>query len=149
MSGYIIMIFMLFLLGMDPMALQDTRFIGNVAEPVKEVLQASEYNIVAAHRVTVTAYSSTPEETDDTPFTTASNTQVRHGIVATNMLPFGTYVMIPEYFGDEVFVVEDRMHRRKVDFVDVWMSTKNKALKFGIHETIILVVEEPQGIAMK
>ena len=48
----------------------------------------------------VTAYSSTPEETDDTPFITASNTRVRHGIVATNMLPFGTRIQFPEVFGD-------------------------------------------------
>ena len=38
----------------------------------------------------VTAYSSTPEETDDTPFVTASGTSVRDGVIATNFLEFGT-----------------------------------------------------------
>lgn len=90
--------------------------------------------------VTLTAYSSAPEETDDTPFITASNTRTRDGIVATNFLPFGTKIKIPEYFGDKVFTVEDRMHRRKEGFVDIWMPTKSAALKFGIAKAAEIVV---------
>lgn len=90
--------------------------------------------------VWVTAYSSTPEETDDTPFITAAGTDVRSGIVAANFLAFGTQVQIPELFGDEVFVVEDRMHRRKSNFVDVWMSSKEEAKQFGITKTKIVVL---------
>lgn len=90
----------------------------------------------------VTAYSSTPEETDDTPFITASGIQVRKGIVATNMLPFGTLIKIPKLFGDQVFVVEDRMHERKENFVDIWMPSKNEAKEFGIHYTEIIVLKE-------
>ncbi|MDP3003980.1 MAG: hypothetical protein Q8N43_00505, partial [Candidatus Azambacteria bacterium] len=37
-------------------------------------------------KVVLTAYSSTPDQTDDTPFITASNTRVRDGIVAANFL---------------------------------------------------------------
>ena len=36
--------------------------------------------------VTITAYSSTPDQTDSTPFITAYNTFVRDGIVAANFL---------------------------------------------------------------
>lgn len=93
------------------------------------------------YEVWVTAYSSTPEETDDTPFITAMNTQVRDGIVAANFLPFGTKLQIPEHFGDKVFTVEDRMHRRKTNFVDIWMPTKQDALNFGISYTEIIVLE--------
>ena len=89
----------------------------------------------------VTAYSSTPEETDDTPFTTASGTTVRDGIVATNLLPFGTKVKIPEFFGDKVFVVEDRMHQRKTNNLDVWMGSKKEALRFGVSYATILVMK--------
>lgn len=98
--------------------------------------------LVIADRLTVTltAYSSTPDQTDDTPFTTASNTQVRDGIVAANFLPFGTKIMIPELFGDKVFVVEDRMHRRFSDRVDVWFEHRETAVKFGIQEAEILVI---------
>ncbi len=91
--------------------------------------------------VWVTAYSSTPEETDDTPFITASGKTVRDGVVATNLLPFGTEVKIPEVFGDKVFVVEDRMHQRKTNHLDVWMPTKTQANNFGITYTQILVLK--------
>lgn len=92
-------------------------------------------------KVWITAYSSTPEETDDSPFITASGTRVRDGIVATNLLPFGTKIKIPQLFGDKIFVVEDRMHRRKTNHVDVWMPTKSKAKRFGIAHTEVAVVE--------
>lgn len=88
----------------------------------------------------VTAYSSTPEETDDTPFITAKGTTVRDGIIATNLLPFGSRVKIPKLFGDKIFTVEDRMHRRKENFVDVWMPTKEDAEKFGINFTEVTVL---------
>lgn len=90
--------------------------------------------------VWVTAYSSTPEETDDTPFITAKGTFVRDGIIAANFLPFGTKVQIPSLFGDKIFVVEDRMHRRKTNNVDVWMPTKADALRFGAHRAEIAVL---------
>jgi len=90
--------------------------------------------------VTVTAYSSTPEETDDTPFITAANTHVRDGIIAANFLPFGTKVKIPSLFGDKVFVVEDRMHPKKKNFIDIWMPSKYEAIQFGKHRTEIAVL---------
>ena len=89
----------------------------------------------------VTAYSSTPEETDDTPFITAKGTQVRDGVIATNKLPFGTRIKIPKLFGDKIFVVEDRMHRRKENFMDVWMPSKEAAENFGINYTTVVVLE--------
>lgn len=88
----------------------------------------------------VTAYSSTPEETDDTPFITALGTKVRDGIIASNLLPFGTKVKIPELFGDKIFVVEDRMHRRKENFLDVWMPSKEAATEFGISYAEVIVL---------
>lgn len=91
--------------------------------------------------VIVTGYSSSPLETDDTPFITASGTFVREGIVACNFLPFGTKIRIPKLFGGEVFVVEDRMHPRKKYQVDVWFPSREEALQFGAHLTYIEVLE--------
>lgn len=96
--------------------------------------------IQIVREVQVTAYSSTPDQTDSTPFITASGTRTRDGIVATNFLPIGTRIQIPELFGKKVFVVEDRMHPRKKNFVDVWMPSRSQALRFGIHETKIVVL---------
>lgn len=92
--------------------------------------------------VWVTAYTSTPEETDSTPFITASMTEVHDGVIAVNFLPFGTKVMIPKLFGDKVFTVEDRMHWRKENFVDIWMPTKQDAIEFGIHRAEIVILRE-------
>jgi len=82
--------------------------------------------------VIVTAYSSTPDQTDDSPFTTANGTRVRDGIVAANFLRFGTRVRFPDYSGDKVFVVTDRMHPRFSDRMDIWMETREEAQRFGI-----------------
>lgn len=97
-------------------------------------------DVLKRQKVWVTAYSSTPEETDDTPFVTAMGSPVRDGIIATNLLPFGTMVQIPKLFGDKIFVVEDRMHPRKKNFIDIWMSSKQEAKEFGIAYTDIVVL---------
>jgi len=82
--------------------------------------------------VTVTAYSSTPDQTDDSPFVTASGTWVHEGTLAANFLSFGTRVRLPDHFGGRIFVVEDRMHPRFSNRADVWMETREAAKQFGI-----------------
>lgn len=95
---------------------------------------------VKTRKMWVTAYSSTPDQTDDTPFTTANGTEVRDGIVATNMLPFHTKVMIPRLFGNKVFTVEDRMHPRKKNFIDVWVASREEAMDIGINQLDVVVL---------
>lgn len=82
--------------------------------------------------VTVTAYSSTKDQTDDSPFLTAIGTPVRDGIVAANFLPIGTVIRFPDKFEDKFFIVEDRMAERFGLQVDVWMSNQEDAKEFGI-----------------
>jgi len=91
----------------------------------------------------VTAYASVPDETDDTPFITASGLHVADGIVASNALPLGTRIEIPSLFGDKVFVVEDRMSKHFMNTIDVWMPTKQKALVFGLNYADIDVTQGP------
>ncbi len=81
--------------------------------------------------IMVTAYSSEPAQTDDTPFITAFGTHVRDGIVATNFLPKGTIVRFPEVYGNKEFVVEDRMNKRYYYHMDIWMAEKQDAVNFG------------------
>jgi len=81
--------------------------------------------------VWITAYSSAPEQTDSTPFITASGSYVRTGIAAANFLPFGSRFKLPELFDDRVFVIEDRMHKRFNNRIDIWFSTKEEAKNFG------------------
>jgi len=82
--------------------------------------------------VTVTAYSSTKDQTDGDPYLTGLGTPVRDGIVAANFLPVGTVVRFPDKFGEKIFVVKDRMHEKYGLQVDIWMSNQEKAKKFGI-----------------
>jgi 3D (Asp-Asp-Asp) domain-containing protein len=101
-------------------------------------------NFTVTNKMTViiTAYSSTVGQTDSTPFITASNTTVRDGIVANNLLPFGTRIRIPELYGDKIFIVEDRMHSRKGNYhVDIWFPTYEQAKEFGARIAKIEVVK--------
>jgi 3D (Asp-Asp-Asp) domain-containing protein len=97
----------------------------------------------------VTAYSSSPDETDDDPFITATGKFVRDGFAATNILPFGTKIKIPSLFGDKIFTIEDRMHYRKTNVVDIWMDSKEKALKFGARYVEIIIFKDEPEFAQK
>jgi 3D (Asp-Asp-Asp) domain-containing protein len=108
--------------------------ISNPSDPEPQVAQKI--------KVVVTAYSSSPGETDDNPYLTAAGTWVREGIVANNMLPFGTKIRIPEIYGDKVFIVEDRMHWKKGYYhVDIWFASYGEAKDFGAKTTFIEVLE--------
>ena len=91
--------------------------------------------------VEATAYSSTIDQTDDTPFIAANGTYVHDGVVAANFLPFGTLIKIPEIYGDKIFIVEDRMHRRFQKRIDIWFPDRQSALKFGYQELKIQILE--------
>ncbi|MBU2037384.1 3D domain-containing protein [Patescibacteria group bacterium] len=91
--------------------------------------------------VIVTAYSSTPDQTDSSPFITANGSRVRDGIVAANFLPFGTKVKFPEYSGDKIYTVQDRMAKKNSHKIDIWMPTRHAALDFGVKKLAYEVVE--------
>ena len=82
--------------------------------------------------VLATAYTSSVDETDDTPFVTASGTITRPGTVAANFMYFGSRVRLPEYFGNFTFTIEDRMNERYGENrIDIWMPTKTQARAWG------------------
>jgi 3D (Asp-Asp-Asp) domain-containing protein len=91
--------------------------------------------------VATSAYTSDPNETDSSPFTTANGTRVRDGIVAANFLKFGTRIRIPDYFGDKVFEVHDRMNARYTQRVDIWMLGKAEAFSWGVRNVKIEVLD--------
>ena len=97
--------------------------------------------VVSQRWVTVTAYSSTVDQTDSTPFITASGTGVRDGIVACNFLRFGTRVRFPLVYGDKVFVVEDRMALKNSHKMDIWFETREDAKQFGVQKLHVEVLK--------
>lgn len=89
--------------------------------------------------ITVTGYSSTPDQTDSTPFITASNKRVRRGIIAlsrdllrefTPGAPF-SYGDKVELEGVGVFYVEDTMNARFTKRADIWFTSRDAALRWG------------------
>lgn len=104
--------------------------------------KGATYETKWAITVPVTSYSSTPDQTDSTPFLTARSTIVRDGVIAANFLPFGTRVRFPEIFGDKIFIVEDRMNQRYWHRIDIWMPDRQLAKDWGIKYLRAEVVEQ-------
>ena len=120
-----------------------------IKKPVKVVAKAPQSTAVSSvtgatgvssRWVTVTAYSSTVDQCDASPFITASGTHVRDGVIATNLLAFGTKVMFPGMYGDKVFTVEDRMSPKFSNRADIWFSTREQAKQFGVRKLEMVVV---------
>ncbi|MFA6215294.1 MAG: hypothetical protein WC768_01870 [Patescibacteria group bacterium] len=110
-----------------------------LAKPIKEV------KVLAVYKLTVTAYSSTVDQCDSDPCSTANGFNLckhnQEDVIAANFLPFGTKVRLPEYFGDRIFTVQDRMNARYPDHADVWFKTRAAAIKFGAVYTKLEVIE--------
>lgn len=111
---------------------------------IKPVVSASQATKIVTNnnpRVTVTAYSSTPDQTDSSPFITANGTYVYDGLIACNFLPFHTKVKFPEIYGDKIFTVEDRMASWNSHKMDIWMPSRQAALQFGVKKLAYEIVE--------
>ena len=109
---------------------------------IPKIIEKPSFKVTKTVKMIVTAYSSTLDQTDDTPFITASGKNVANGIVANNMLPFGSKVRIPELYGDKIFIVEDRMHKRMGKYhLDIWLPEYSQAKKFGAKIAYIEVLE--------
>ncbi len=98
--------------------------------------------VVRTIKMVATAYSSTPQQTDNDPYVTAAGTWVRDGIIANNLLPFGTKVRLPELYGDKIFIVEDRMNSKKGYYhIDIWFPSYGEAKEFGAKTTYVEILE--------
>jgi 3D (Asp-Asp-Asp) domain-containing protein len=106
--------------------------------------------VVEVLNLKITAYSSSPDETKDygSPFITADGTYVHDGVIATNLLPFGTKVMIPSLFGEKIFTVNDRMSKKLMNNLDIWMNSKASALVFGVHAAQVVVLQDAATMAI-
>ena len=108
-----------------------------------------------------TGYNSLESQTDDTPFITAIGSTTRPGIVAISRdllggsIPYGSLVRLKDlggYYGggygqfqdkldaQGLFIVEDTLHRRKTQQVDVWFETYSEAIQWGIRKVEVELV---------
>lgn len=116
-----------------------TMFQENTLMPVAGQIEKEEKTTKVF--AVISGYSSTEDQTDSTPFLTASGSWVKDGVIATNFLPFGTKIKIPAIYGDKIFVVEDRMHPKHYYNIDIWFPDRWEALNFGIKRTYIEIIE--------
>lgn len=84
-------------------------------------------------KVDVTWYTSSIRETDSTPFITASGSRVRNGIIAVSHDLLNRF----EY-GDSLYVknmgwfeVQDCMHHRWTNTIDIWCGSYEHAIQNG------------------
>lgn len=117
-------------------------FVNDNSLIASKIPPTNRYAVSSTMWIFATAYSSTPDQTDDTPFITASGNHVRDGIIAANFLPMYTKVRFPTLYGDKIFVVEDRMNKRYYYKADIWMKTREEALRFGVKNIPIEILRE-------
>lgn len=104
---------------------------------------ASSSGLAPGQRVvTISSYTSSPEETMGNPFITASGAHVHMGTAAWNGVPFGTQFKIPELTGDLIYTVEDRgsMSVMGTHTVDLWRPTKAEAYAIGRRQVVIEII---------
>lgn len=122
----------------------------NTVAPQEPIVQAEikqeEYTVAKDYIVEVTGYSSRKEETDVTPYETASGSIVYWGSVASNTYSFGTQLRFPNMFGDKIFVVRDRMNSRYKNRLDIWFPHYAQARRFGIKDLRVEVLKEKASI---
>jgi 3D (Asp-Asp-Asp) domain-containing protein len=109
-----------------------------------------------------TAYNSLASQTDDSPHITATGATTAFGVIAASRdllathLPYGSLVRITDLGGlndgrgagafqevldtQQVFIVEDTMHRRKSQQVDIWFPDLSSALSWGVRQVRVEVI---------
>ncbi|HZW27250.1 MAG TPA: hypothetical protein VFF08_02270 [Trueperaceae bacterium] len=109
-----------------------------------------------------TGYNSLASQTDSTPFITATGARTRFGVVAVSRdllggsLPYGSLVRLKDlgsyYTGrgagafqhlldsQQLFIVEDTMHARKSQQIDVWFPEYSTAISWGVRKVEVEVV---------
>ena len=106
-------------------------------KPVNRLPESKELEVSYVKTVVFTAYNSEVGQCDSTPCITANGFNLckhdKEDTIAMNGIKMGTKIKIPEYFGDRVFVVRDRMNSRyDSNRGDVWMKDKGDARQFGV-----------------
>ncbi len=110
------------------------------------LIKKDRLTVLSRHDVIATAYSSTIDQTDDTPCITANGFDLckngKEEVIAINGLKFGTKVRIPTLYGKRVFTVADRMNARYgANRIDIWMTNRERAVNFGAQRVEMEVVE--------
>ena len=144
-------------------ALAVTPVVNVLATPREGVNALAPHGPVANPSFTVraTGYNSLENQTDSTPPIAATGTQTRFGIIAVSRdlladdIPYGSLVQLRDLgsfqsgrgagrfqslLEGRLFVVEDTMHARKRNQIDVWFPGYQDALSWGVRQVEVEVV---------
>jgi 3D (Asp-Asp-Asp) domain-containing protein len=133
------------------------------AEILEEAPAATEVAINGLPTFTLraTAYNSEEGQTDATPFITATGATTAFGIIAASRdmlehIPYGSLVRLKDMGNyrsgrgegkyqelldtQGLFIVEDTMHPRKLEQIDVWFPHRSEALTWGVRKVELEVV---------
>ena len=106
--------------------------------PENNAFLGGRFIITEEFEAKVTAYSSSVDETDSTPFIAADGSAVGEGMIACpRRFKFGTLF----YINELIYKCNDRMALRFDDRLDLWASSKEKAVKWGIKSLNVRVIE--------
>ncbi len=149
-----------------------------LAEPLQSTHAGLAFGPTAnpVFQLRATAYNSLVSQTDSTPFITATGARTRFGVVAVSRdllgtdLPYGSLVRLKDLGGfytgrgagayqavldaQGLFVVEDTMHQRKSQQLDVWFAEHAAAVNWGVRRVEVELVRfgrygpeiEPQAV---
>ena len=123
---------------------------------LQEAHQKNPYKGLA--KIISTAYNSEVNQTDDTPFITASGERVQDGTLALSrdmiraendmMRRMGYNPTAAISYGDTVdliyvkrMVVHDTMNKRYTNRADIWMDSINDARTWGVRDVYIVATE--------
>jgi 3D (Asp-Asp-Asp) domain-containing protein len=128
--------------------------------PAEEVRLASDTELLT-YTLKSTAYNSEESQTDSTPFVTATGATTAFGIIAVSRdmlgnIPYGSLVRLKDLGSyrsgrgegkfqelldsQGLFIVEDTMHPRKIEQIDVWFPHRSEALSWGVRKVELEVV---------
>ncbi|MEM7738278.1 MAG: hypothetical protein AAF267_21080 [Deinococcota bacterium] len=115
-----------------------------------------------AYTVRATGYNSLAAQTDSTPFITATGATTGVGIIAVSRdllaedIPYGSLVRLKDlgnyYNGrglgkhqdflddQDLFIVEDTLHQRKENQIDVWFPRLSQARDWGVRQVELELV---------
>lgn len=108
----------------------------SLAYSIPSVSVYTQPDIVRSIMAEVTSYNSEPDQTDDTPFTTASGTTVHEGTAACPYeFPFGTRIQVE----GKDYICEDRMSDRFPDRFDIWMESEQESREWGVRSVRVII----------
>ncbi|MDO8496517.1 MAG: hypothetical protein Q7S43_03620 [bacterium] len=126
---------------------EPTKTLKTKAEQTK-IQRTENVDVKRTIVVTATAYSSTSDQTDNTPCIAATGYNVcnkTEDVIAVSRdlvrsLGYGKLVRFPEIFGSKKFRIVDTMNIRFVGRIDFHLDSREEAKIFGVKRLVVMEV---------